>query len=317
MHTLPQRLRPGDLVGLVSPSSPTLTPDAIDRSIEHLEKLGFKAKPGRNVRKRLGFLAGQDRERAADLMEMFNDRKVRGIFCVRGGYGAARILPLLDYRAIRENPKVLAGFSDITNLHCALLLKSNLISLQGPMLAHQLVKKDYPDFSRDSLWRAVTEPAPAGSILRGYKLKTVAVVRRGKVEGELIGGNLTVLSHLIGTAFEPSVRGKILVLEEVDEAPYRVDRLLTHLLNAGVLQKAAGVAVGVCLNCEDPKAKSGKEYRQSLDDVLRERLQPLKVPVVIGLPFGHADHNATLPIGGRAILDGNRGDLIITQGAVK
>ena len=316
MPLIPQRLSPGDTIGLVSPSSAPVDPKAIDRSVALFEKLGFKVKLGRHARRRWGFLAGRDRERAADLMQMFVDRHVHGIVCIRGGYGAARLLPLLDYRTIRNHPKVLVGFSDITNLHCALLKHANLLSFQGPMTAHQLIKPDYPQFSRDHFWRIITDPAPAGGICAGYPLKTVSVVRRGQVSGELIGGNLTVLTHLIGTPFEPSFRGKILLLEDVDEVPYRIDRLLTHLLNAGILQKVAGIAVGVCQNCEDPTAKRSREYRQSLDDVLRERLFPLKVPVVIGLPFGHADHNATLPIGGRAVLDADHGDLIITQAAV-
>jgi muramoyltetrapeptide carboxypeptidase len=313
---LPQRLSPGDTIGLVSPSSAPLDSKAIDRSVAYFEKRGFKVKLGRHARRRWGFLAGHDRERATDLMQMFLDRHVKGIVCIRGGYGAARILPLLDYRTIQKNPKVLAGFSDITNFHCALLRHANLLTFQGPMTAHQLILQDYPQFSHDHFWRILTEPAPARSICAGYPLKTVSVVRRGQVSGELIGGNLTVLSHLIGTPFAPSYRGKILLLEDVDELPYRIDRMLTHLLNAGLLQQVAGVAVGVCQNCKDPRAQRSGEYRQSLEDVLRDRLLPLKVPVVIGFPFGHADHNATLPIGGRAVLDADHGDLIITHAAV-
>ena len=161
------------------------------------------------------------------------------------------------------------------------------------------------------------QPVAAGSICDGYDGKTVCVLNRGKVSGELIGGNLTLLITLIGTAYQPSFRNKILFLEDVDEKPYRFDRDLTHLLNAGLLQQVAGVAVGLCENCHDPKAKTAKEYRQTLEDVLNDRLGPLKVPVVTGLPFGHAPHNATLPVGGRATLDAERGDLVITAPAVR
>lgn len=317
MPTRPQRLRPGDLVGLVAPASAPEDVNAIDLSVELLRGRGFKVSLGRHVRQRHGFLAGSDDERAEDLMRMFTDRRVKGIFCLRGGYGAARLLPLLDYRAIRQNPKVLVGFSDITSLHAALLKKSGLLSFHGPMTASYLIKKDYPAFSSESLWRAVTEPAPLGSICEGYRQKTVSIIRRGKVSGELIGGNLTVLCTLIGTPYEPVFRKRILFLEEVDEKPYRVDRLLTHLLNAGVLHQVAGVAIGVCSGCVDPKTGRAKEYRQTVEDVFRERLGSLKVPVVIGLPFGHVPHNATLPVGGRATLDAKKGDLIVTQAAVK
>jgi muramoyltetrapeptide carboxypeptidase len=316
MPTRPQHLQPGDTVGLIAPASAPVDAGAIHESTALLTKMGFLVKLGRHARKRHGFLAGQDHERADDLIRMFTDPRIKGIFCVRGGYGTARLLPLLDYQAIRRHPKVLVGFSDITSLHCALLKKAGLITFHGPMTASSLIKKDCPQFSRDSLWWTITEPAAPGSITRGYRKKTVSVVRRGKASGELIGGNLTVLSMLIGTPYEPVFRNRILFLEEVDEKPYAVDRLLTHLLNAGVLQQVAGVAVGICHGCVDPKAGRADEYRQTVEDVLRERLRPLKVPVVIGLPFGHADHNATLPVGGRATLDADRADLIITHAAV-
>jgi muramoyltetrapeptide carboxypeptidase len=162
----------------------------------------------------------------------------------------------------------------------------------------------------------IMEPEPFRSINQGYDGDTVSILRRGKASGQLIGGNLSLLCALMGTPYQPSFREKIIFLEEVDEKPYRVDRMLTQLLNAGVLQQAAGIAVGVCERCEDPKAKTTREYRQTLDDVLRERLRPLKIPVVIGLPFGHGQHNATLPFGGRATLDADAGDLILTSAAV-
>ncbi len=316
MLLLPPHLEPGDTVGLVAPASAPVSADAIDLSLALLQNLGFKPLLGRHARRRHGFLAGPDRDRAGDLMRMFTDRRVRGIFCVRGGYGTSRLLPLLDYSAIRRHPKVLVGFSDLTALQCALLKKSGLVTFHGPMTGSCLIKKDCPPFSRQSLWRTITEPVAPGSIRRGYRAKTVSIVRRGKISGELIGGNLTILSALIGTPWQPDFRNRILFLEEVDEKPYSVDRLLTHLLNAGVLRQVAGVAVGVCRGCVDPKAARAGEYRQSVEDVLRERLRPLNVPVVIGLPFGHIAHNATLPVGGRAMLDANKGDLIITQAAV-
>ena len=161
------------------------------------------------------------------------------------------------------------------------------------------------------------QPTPAGSICHGYDGKTVFILRRGRVSGQLIGGNLSVLVTTLGTPYQLSFRGKILFLEDTDEKPYRLDRMLTHLLNAGLLQQVAGIAVGINENCHDPNAKPGGEYRQTLEDVLKERLGPLKVPTVIGLPFGHVPYNVTLPVGGRVTLDANKGDLIITSAAVK
>jgi muramoyltetrapeptide carboxypeptidase len=317
MPTRPHHLQPGDTVALIAPASAPVDAGAIDLSVAVLRDMGFKVQLGRHARKRHGFLAGQDRERAADLMRAFTDRCVRGIFCVRGGYGAARLLPLLDYETIRNHPKVFVGYSDITSLHCAFLKKSRLLSFHGPMTASNLIKQDHPKFTRESLWRTITMPEAPGSICRGYRQKTVSIIRRGKVSGELIGGNLSVLCTLIGTPYEPVFRNRILFFEEVDEKPYAVDRLLTHLLNAGVLRQVAGVAVGICHGCVDPKAGRAGEYRQTVEDVLRERLRPLKVPVVIGLPFGHSPYNATLPVGGRATLDANNGDLIIARSAVR
>jgi len=317
MPTLPRRLQPGDTLGLIAPASPAPDPKAVDRSIAALEKMGFKVKLGRHARKRWGFLAGKDRERAADILQMFTDKKVHGIVCLRGGYGTPRLLPLLEYAAIRRNPKVFVGFSDITALHCAFLEKANLLSFHGPMTASHLSQADTPEFTRQSWFKMLMQPVAAGSLCQGYKRQTVSVLRRGKVSGQLIGGNITLLACLLGTPFAPSFAGRILFFEDVDERPYRLDRLLTQFLNAGLLQQVAGIAVGICAECHDPKAKGRKEFRQGLEDVLAERLLPLKVPVVIGLPFGHVPHNATLPVGGQATLDGERGDLIITEPAVR
>lgn len=313
---LPQRLHSGDAVGLIAPASAPPDPKDIDRAVAALEEMGFKPRLGLHARKRLGFLAGNDRERATDLMRMFADRKIKGILCLRGGYGTARLLPLLDYQVIRNNPKVFAGFSDITSLLCAFLTKSNLLTFHGPMAASQLAKKDYPEFSRNHFLTMLTKPVAGGGICRGSAKKTVSILRPGKVSGELIGGNLSVLCTLIGTPFQPAFRGRILFFEDVDEKPYRIDRMLTHLLNAGVLRQVAGIAVGVCQVCEDPKAKSVREYRQTLEDVLKERLLPLKIPVVTGLPFGHGPDHATLPVGGRATLDAMKGNLLLTSPAV-
>jgi muramoyltetrapeptide carboxypeptidase len=278
-------------------------------------------------------------------MKMFADRHVKAILCVRGGYGTARLLPLLDYRVIRRNPKIFVGHSDITALHCALLTKANLISFHGPMLNSDFAKEDMPDFTRQSFLRTLSpgpsdNPSPVGrervtegrvreqrewrgaggegwtgNISAGYRGKTVRVLRRGLASGQLIGGNLTLLCTTIGTLWQPTFRDRILFLEDLGEQPYRFDRMLTHLLNCGLLQQVAGIAVGINRDCEDPKAKG--EYCQSLDDVLKERLLPLKVPVVTGLPFGHVPFNATLPVGSRATLDANSGALILTEPAVR
>jgi len=311
MPICPPSLNPGDTLGIVSPASPAPDPGNIDRAAANLERLGFKIKFATNVRKRCGFLAGNDRERASDLMRMFSDDGVHGILCVRGGYGAARLLPLLDYKTIRANAKVFVGYSDITALHFAFLKKANLISFHGPMLNSDFSDDNMPDFSQQSFLRLIQKQKVPFSISEGYQGSTMRILRRGIARGQLIGGNLSIICTMIGTPWQPVFKGRILFLEDLGEQPYRVDRMLTHLLNCGLLQQVAGIAIGVNKDCEDPRAKKGGEYRQTLEDVFRDRFLPLKVPVVMGLPFGHVPLNATLPVGANVLLDGNCGDLII------
>ncbi len=316
MPIKPPRLSQGDTIGIVAPASAPIDAKAIDRSVKVLQSLGFKVKLGRHLKKKRGFLAGSDDERVGDLMSMFSNPEVKAILCVRGGYGTARLLPLLDYKMIRANPKIFVGYSDITSLHCAFLKKANLVTFHGPMLHSDFCKKDMPDFTLQSFLNTLMRPYAAGSICKNYHGKTISVLRRGKASGRLLGGNISLLCTSLGTPYQPSFKEKILFLEDLDEPPYRFDRMLTHLLNAGVLQQVAGVAVGINRNCIDPRAKKTKEYRQTVEDVLTERLAALKVPIVAGLPFGHVPLNATLPVGVRAELDGMNGDLTILEAAV-
>jgi muramoyltetrapeptide carboxypeptidase len=313
----PPRLEPGDLVGIIAPASAPPDPQAVDRAVAQVERLGFQAKLGRHVRARHGYLAGTDRERAADLMAMFTARRVRGVICLRGGYGTARIVDRLDFAALRRHPKVFAGYSDITLLHCALGTRAGLVTFHSPMLNEGLGAEKFPEFSNNAFLRTVSGRVAPGSICAGYPGQTVEIIRRGVAEGRLIGGNLSVLVTALGTPFQPPLKNRILFLEDVGEKPYRLDRMLTHLLNAGALQPVAGVAVGINQDCEDPAAATAKEYRQTSADVIRERLAGLGVPVVTGLPFGHQPLNATLPVGIRARLDAERGDLIVTEAAVE
>ena len=313
----PERLCRGDTVAIIAPASAPPDPQSVDRAVAALEQFGFQPKLARNVRARRGFLAGTDRERATDLMAMFTDKRVKAINCLSGGYGTSRILDRLDYGLIRRHAKIFSGYSDITSLQLALMRKAGLICFHAPMLNGELAAPHLSPFTRAAFLRTVMEAVPAGSLSAGYAGKTIAVLRGGTVTGRLIGGNLTLICASLGTPFAPVFKGKILFFEDVSEKPYRLDRSLTHLLNAGVLSQVAGVAVGVNQNCEDPNAKPGGEYRQSAADVIAERLASLRVPVVAGLPFGHGELNATIPLGVRATLDGQRGDLIIAEPAVR
>jgi muramoyltetrapeptide carboxypeptidase len=318
----PRHLAPGDMLGIVSPASAPPDPASIDRGVAALEKLGYPVKLAPNVRKRFGFLAGTDQQRADDLMNMFTDPEVRAILCVRGGYGTPRLLPLLDYQVIRKHPKIFVGYSDITALHCAFLTQARLISFHGPMLNSDFAHPEMPDFTMQSFRRTLALIASPQTKLPfdtslGHRKDAVKILRRGMARGQLIGGNLSLLCSLVGTRWQPNFKGRILFLEDVGEPPYRFDRMLTQLLNAGLLQQVAGIAIGVNADCEDPKSKTTNEYRQTLEDVLKDRLLGLKVPIVTGLAFGHVPHNATLPVGARAILNANRGVLSLAESPVK
>lgn len=317
MPIKPTRLNLGDIVGVVAPASAPANPKNIDAALRALARLGFKPKPATHLRGRWGFLAGLDQQRADDLMEMFQDPAVKAILCFRGGYGTARLLPLLDYAVIRKNPKILIGYSDITSLHCALLAKANLVSFHGPMLNSDFLKDNLPEFTRQSFLKTLMQPSAPGSLALNYKKKTVRVLSPGTASGPLVGGNISILCASLATPYQPPFKGAILFFEDLNEEPYRFDRMLTQLLNAGLLQKVAGIAVGINKNCTDSKAKKCQEYRQTLDDVLKERLSPLNIPIVTGLPFGHVRHNATLPVGVRALLDADKGELSIVEAAVR
>ncbi len=322
MPIRPPRLQRGDLIGIAAPASPPPDSRNIDRGVAALEAMGFKVRLAPNARKRWGYLAGSDRDRAGDLMALFADPSVKAILCVRGGYGVARLLPLLDFGLIRTHPKILVGYSDITSLHCALLRRANLISFHGPMLNSDFAHARLPRFTRESFLRTLgvtagSGPLWCGDVAEGYRRPTVAVLHPGVARGQLVGGNLTLLCASLGTPWQPPFRGRILFFEDVNEKPYGVDRMLTQLLNAGLLQQVAGIAVGINKNCRDPKASRSREYRQTVEDVIRERLLPLGVPLVLGLPFGHLAWNATLPVGATVELDANHGRLRLLQPAVR
>lgn len=312
----PARLNPGDVIGIVAPGSPANSNDDIDNHVAALTRLGFQPKLAPNVRQRLGYLAGDDSSRASDLMGMFADKEVKAIMCARGGYGSARLLRLLDYKVIKRHPKIVIGFSDITAVHCAIQTHARLVTFHGPTLNTSITDGGASGFSLQSLLKTVTQSTAPGSICDAGTRKAVTILQKGTATGPLIGGNLSVLCNLVGTPYQPRFKDAIFFFEDVNEQPYRFDARLTQLLNAGLLQQVAGVAVGTNKDCVDPAAAKSGEYQQSLEDVLRDRLLPLGVPVVINLPFGHVRDNATLPMGLSTTLDGENGDLIINESAV-
>lgn len=311
----PARLRRGDTVGLVEPAGFTADAFDLDLVLETIRGMGLVPRPAPNILSRHGYLAGRDEERAAHLNAMFADREVRAIFAVRGGWGSARVLPHLDFDLIRANPKLLIGFSDITALHLALAARTDCPSIHGPNAASSWGRLSWDSFRRLAFdaetptWRS-----PAGTDDRlAQRSGRVRTFRPGIAAGPLLGGNLTVLSALVGTPFLPSFDGAILFLEDVDEAQYRIDRMLTQLALAGILGRVAGVVFGQCTDCVNRGAALGGF---TLSEVLAHHLTPLGVPAFQGALFGHIDNQFSLPVGVRAEIDAAAGTIRMLEPVV-
>ena len=271
---------------------------------------------GAHAKESLGFLAGSDKHRLLDINDVFSSPSVRAILCVRGGYGTGRILHSIDFAGLKAHPKILVGCSDITALLCGATLESQVVSFHGPT-AQALSEESCPVFTVQSLLKTITSHATApGSIASGLEdaMTSVEVINSGEATGPLIGGNLVTLVSLIGTQFMPSFDDSILFLEDVGETPFRIDRYLTQFLSLGLLDKVRGFALGTFERCSYRSEEA--HLKQSLRDVIIDRLGSLGKPIVMGLPFGHTHHNATLPIGVQATLSGNRAELIIEESAV-
>ncbi|MBO6766943.1 MAG: LD-carboxypeptidase [Erythrobacter sp.] len=307
----PPRLRQGDTVGLVAPASAVMLPHELDRAIHWITGMGLVPKLGGHVAEQDGYLAGTDIDRAADINAMFADPQVRAIFTIRGGWGGARILPLLDWTSIRTNPKLLIGYSDTTALHCAIAGRAGFPTLHAPNAASR-----WEAASWESLWNiafAGAMPVLGGEEAERASGRAARTLVPGAARGRLLGGNLTVLSTLMGTGWLPSFDGAILVLEDINEEPYRVDRMLQQLQLAGVFERVAGVVFGQCTRCNsrDP------DYAGfTLDDVLERHLGGIAKPVVAGFNTGHVRGQLTLPIGVMVELDGGARHLRMLEPAV-
>jgi len=311
----PRRLKQGDTVGLAAPASPLLTYRDISRAEHVLAGMGFKVRRGRFIRRRTGFLAGSDRERAADLNSMFADPSVQGIFTLRGGYGSGRLLGLLDWDTIQANPKVIVGHSDLTALLISIYQRTGMVTFWGPLAGYDLGRSPSP-FKLKWL-KAVTCESQSGMRLpkgpgaAGRRWRVLG--GSGVAEGRLVGGNLSLLASLMGTPYEIDTRGKLLFFEDVDEDPYRIDRMLNQLDLADKLRAAAGILVGRFMNCES----SGRMRRSfGLRHVLKERLGGLGIPVVYGAPIGHEPEKITLPLGVTARLSAKDRSLTLLEPAV-
>ncbi|HKY82667.1 MAG TPA: LD-carboxypeptidase [Sphingobium sp.] len=312
----PPRLRQGDSVGLIEPAG--FTDDAFDFELvkDTILAMGLRPKPARHVLQRYGYLAGKDADRAADVNAMFADPEIRAVFAVRGGWGSARILPYLDFATIRANPKLLVGFSDITALHLAFAARAGFPTIHGPNAGSV-----WPRFSWDA-FRAIAFDGATPTLVNPPGDEDGLVQRGGRIlrfgggraTGRLLGGNLAVLTALMGTPWLPDFDGAILFLEDVDEAPYRIDRMLTQLSLGGVLSKVAGVVFGECTDCA---AKDASYGGFTLSEVLQQHLAPLGVPAFQGAAFGHIARQFSLPVGTRVEIDADKGSIRLLEAAVR
>ncbi|PIE32158.1 LD-carboxypeptidase [candidate division KSB3 bacterium] len=305
-------LRKGDTIGLIAPSGSTHADGQVEQAVKAVEKLGLCVVVAPGCYEKRGFLAGTDETKLRDLHTFFADPSIHGIFCIRGGDGASRLLDRLDTNIVSRNPKVFLGYSDITALHLVFNQKTDFVTFHGPMPATEFIRPDFEDYAQSQLLRAIMAPEPLGDIVQPLDAPSVETLSPGTVEGELVGGNLTLICALLGTPFEIDTRGKILLIEDIDEANYRVDRMLTQLRLAGKLEEAAGIAIGDFVNTEP--LDSWKHF--PIDEVFQDILLPLKKPILKNLPFGHGRNKATLPLGALARVDGPRSRLIVLEPGV-
>lgn len=315
MPVKPARLVKGMTVGLVAPASPVAENEDVRFAIDLVRSLGFEVREGKYLYSRNQYLAGMDRERAEDINAMFKDRRVDAIFCLRGGYGTLRMLPYLDYEMIRKHPKVLLGFSDISGLHNALYARSGLVSFHGPVADQTFSEYTLAEFKKVLMHpteTAIVGSPPPFEVSEGQVERKNRITRfvGGQARGRLIGGNLSLVSRLLGTPYEPDFRGSILFLEDVHESPYRIDRMLTHLWLAGKLDQVAGIALGKFTDSET----EGNTF--SLEEVMEQRLAPLGKPAIRGLMIGHIKDQTVVPIGVEAELDADAGTLTLLEPAV-
>ncbi|MBV1854925.1 S66 peptidase family protein [Catellatospora tritici] len=300
----PDRLRPGDTVALVSPSGP-VPAERVEAAVSVLTGWGLRPHVYPHVLARHGFFGGTDEQRLDDLNAALSDHRMRAVLCTRGGYGAQRIIDGLDLDAVHRDPKLVMGFSDITALHLALWQGARLATVHGPVAAQF-------DKGADSL----TALGARHALMTGEPVvieadpaeDTHPVRTSGRAEGVLLGGNLSLLASTLGTPHLPDLTGAILLVEDVSEFPYRVDRMLTQLRRSGVLAGVAGIAVGQFTDCADG-------WPVTVADVLAERLTDLGLPLLGGLPIGHGAQHTAVPLGTRAVLDVDAGTLTVAPAA--
>jgi muramoyltetrapeptide carboxypeptidase len=308
---LPVALLRGQTVGIISPSAASADRMEYTFAKEAMEAMGLKVKVGSNFKNRFGHLAGTDEERAADFNAMFADPEVKAIICLRGGSGAARILPLIDYEQVKANPKPLLGYSDITALHCALYSQTGLISFHGPNGSgswNSFHANQFQQLFFDQKLLSFKNEVTKGDdlVAKGNRIQTLT---KGTAEGKILGGNLTVLTALSGTPYYPDFQDSILFIEDVGEDPYRIDRMMSTLKLNGTLGKIKGFVFGQCSDC-----KPGSGYGAfTVDQIMDQYIIPLNIPAYIGAMIGHISKQFIIPVGARVRLNADQGSITLLE----
>jgi muramoyltetrapeptide carboxypeptidase len=306
----PRPLEPGDTVGVIAPAS-WPNQEKARKAGEYLNQLGYKVEFGQSLERTHGYLAGTDQERIEELHHMFANDKVKGIFCVCGGYGTGRIAAQLDYELIRANPKIFWGYSDITFLHVAILQQAGLATFHGPMLSSDLGTDDVHPLTKSRLEQALTTTTEEFTYTE--ELSPLTTIVEGQARGLLTGGNLSLLVSTLGTAYEIDTKGKLLFIEEIEEEPYQIDRMLNHLKMAGKFEDAAGILLCDFNNCVPGKRK----LSLTLEDIFNDHVASAGKPTLSGFKIGHCSPNIAIPVGVDAIIDTSSKTLTLLESGVK
>jgi muramoyltetrapeptide carboxypeptidase len=308
----PPRLRKKNLIGLIAPASPPSVDEKITKGVEYLERLGYRVKLGKHLRDQHGYLAGTDEARANDFNDMVNDTEVKAIFALRGGYGTPRLLQMINYRALKQHPKIIVGYSDLTALQLAVFRKTGLVTFSGPMPGVEMWKGIDP-YTEEHFWRLLTSATKIGELPNPQE-EPLSILQHGSATGRLLGGNFALMNSLMGTPFLPSLKKALLVLEDVDEAPHRVDRMLAQLLNANVLRNLSGLIFGRFTGCNP---SDSTEPHLTIEQILKEYAAKIKCPVVANFQYGHVAKKLTLPIGLTASVDTHKQKITVLESGVR
>lgn len=291
----PDKLKKGHTVGIIAPSSP-VTREEADLCKKLVEDMGYKVKMGKCTYRSIhGYSAGTGEERAKDINQMFADKDVKAIWCIRGGDTSSHVMDKLDYKMISKNPKIFVGYSDVTNLHVNFNQRCNLVTFHGPMVKSNMLN-DFDDFTKESFEKALNMEDEL--ILYNPEGEDFKVMAKGYAEGTIVGGNLALLTSMIGTPYEIDTKGKILFIEDVDEAVRRLDRMMYQLKYSNKLNEAEGIILGEFIDCVNTRDESYTVY-----EMLKDVLADYKKPVMYNIKSGHCYPMSTIPLGARCIMD--------------